>query len=58
MQRKTWFAGICGMNGHGLTIKTVYYGQMCVLYGGFGSIGFMTLVQSFPMVRSLYDGRH
>jgi hypothetical protein len=30
------------------TIQTAYYGQMCVLYKGFGSIGFVTLVQPFP----------
>jgi 3-isopropylmalate dehydratase small subunit len=35
------------MNGHGLTIQTAYYGQMCMLYEDFGSISFMTLVQPF-----------
>jgi hypothetical protein len=58
MHYKTWYADTCDMNGHGLTIQTVYYGQMCVLYEGFGSIGFVTMVQLFPMVWLLYDGRH
>jgi hypothetical protein len=58
MHRKTWYVGTCGINGHGLIIETAYYGQMCVLYEGCGSIGFVTLMQLFPMVRSLQDGRH
>jgi hypothetical protein len=53
MHRKTWYAGTCGMNGHGLTISAAHYGQMCVLYEDFGSIGFVITVQPFPMVRSL-----
>jgi hypothetical protein len=53
MYRKTWYAGTYDMNDYELTIYTAYYGQMCVLYEGFGSIGFVTTVQLFPMVRSL-----
>jgi hypothetical protein len=39
MHHKAWYAGTCGMNGHELIIWTTYYGQMCVLCEGCGSIG-------------------
>jgi hypothetical protein len=45
----TWYAGTCGINSYGLTVYTSYCGQMCVLYRGFGSNGFVTNMQSFPM---------
>ena len=45
----TWYAGTCGINDHGLTIQTSYYGQLCVLYRGFGFTGFMTKVQPFSI---------
>jgi hypothetical protein len=49
MYRITWYAGMCGINSHMLTIYTLYYGQMCVLCRGFRSNGFITKVQPFPM---------
>ena len=33
MHRKTWYTDTCGMNSHGLTIQTTYYGQY-VYYTG------------------------
>ena len=48
MHRMTWYAGMCSINSHRLTIQTSYYGQMCVC-GGFGSNGFVTKVQPFLM---------
>jgi hypothetical protein len=53
----TWYTGTCGSNGHGFTIH-VSFMVKCVRYTGFGSIGFVTLVQPFPMIRSLQDIRH
>jgi hypothetical protein len=48
MHRKTWYAGTCGMNSHGLIIWTTYYCQMCVLCEGCGSIGFLDLDATIP----------
>jgi hypothetical protein len=53
-----WYTGTYGSDGHGLTIHVKLYGQMCVLCEGCGFIGFVTLMQPFPMVRSLQDGCH
>jgi hypothetical protein len=40
MHHKAWYAGTCGMNGHGLIIWTTYYGQMCAVADpGISSIG-------------------
>jgi hypothetical protein len=57
LHRMTLYIGMCGSNGHGLTIH-VNFMVKCVLHEGFGSIDSVALVQPFPMVWSLYDGRH
>jgi hypothetical protein len=47
LHRMTWYTGTCGSNGHGLTIHVSFMVNVCVLYEGFGSIGFVTTVQPF-----------
>jgi hypothetical protein len=57
LHRMTWYTGTCGSNGHGLSIH-VSFMVKCVCYvRAVDSIGFVTLMHSFPMVRSLQDGR-
>jgi hypothetical protein len=43
----TWYTGMCGSNGHGLTIRVSFMVNVCVL-GGFGSNGFMTNDAAIP----------
>jgi hypothetical protein len=58
LHRMTWYTGTYGSNSHGLTIYVSFYGQMYALCEGYGSIGFVNLMQPFLMVQSLQDGRH
>jgi hypothetical protein len=36
----TRYTGMCGSNGHGLTIRISFMGSMCVCVGGGGGFGF------------------